>query len=140
MKKWILASGLLFAISLNSFAQKHEEQRPTPEQRAAKMTEKMAGELQLTEDQKKEILNINIEYAMKRDAERQKRMADRNEQMEVRKAELKAQDGEIQEVLTEEQRSKWVEIKAENMKDRRRGRPKMQVEGSGDQIKSSNKL
>lgn len=137
MKKWIIASGVLFAISLSTFAQKQTEPRSTPEERVAKMTEKMSTELQLTEDQKKKILEINLEYAKKRESERQKRMADRNEQMELRKVELIAQDEQIQEVLTEEQRSKWVEIKAENMKDRRRGRPKMQVEGSGDPRKGS---
>ena len=132
MNKWIFATGMMVMISLNTMAQKKGGERPSAEERAQRATERMAESLSLTEAQKKQILDINLEYAKKNEAE----MAERKAEMEARKAEmdakreeLKAQDAKIQAVLTEEQRTKWTEIKAERMDDRRRGRPNAQVEG-----------
>lgn len=119
-------------ISLSTIAQKKGGDRPSPEERALKNTERLAEELSLTDAQKKQILEINLEYAKKNEAE----MAERKAEMEARKVEmgakrdeLKEQDAKIQAVLTEEQRVKWIEIKADRMDDRRRGRPNAQIEG-----------
>lgn len=131
MKKWIFATGLMVMISLSTMAQKRDGERPSAEDRAKRNTERMAEELKLTDAQKEQILAINLEYAKKNEAE----MAERKAKMEARKAEmeakrevLKEQDAKIQTVLTEEQRAKWSEIKAEKMNDRRRGRPNAQIE------------
>ncbi|WP_339867426.1 DUF4890 domain-containing protein [uncultured Algoriphagus sp.] len=132
MNKWIFATGMMVMISLSTMAQKKGGERPSAEERAQRATERMAESLSLTEAQKKQILDINLEYAKKNEAE----MAERKAEMEARKAEmdakreeLKAQDAKIQAVLTEEQRTKWTEIKGERMDDRRRGRPNAQIEG-----------
>lgn len=125
MKRWIFATGLLLMISLSTMAQKREGERPSPEERAQRNTDRMAEALTLTDAQKKQILDINLEYAMKKEAEMEVRKA----QMDAKRAELKEQDAKIQAVLTEEQRTKWTEIKAERMEDRRRGRPNAQIEG-----------
>ena len=125
MKRWIFATGLLLMISLSTMAQKREGERPSPEERAQRNTDRMAEALTLTDAQKKQILDINLEYAKKKDAEMEARKA----QMDAKRAELKEQDAKIQAVLTEEQRTKWTEIKAERMEDRRRGRPNAQIEG-----------
>lgn len=106
-------------------AQKREGERPSPEERAQRNTDRMAEALTLTDAQKKQILDINLEYAKKKEAEMEVRKA----QMDAKRAELKEQDAKIQAVLTEEQRTKWTEIKAERMEDRRRGRPNAQIEG-----------
>ena len=125
MKRWILATGLLLMISLSAMAQKRVGERPSPEERAQRNTDRISEALTLTDSQKKQILNINLEYAKKKEAEMEARKA----QMDVKRAELKEQDAKIQAVLTEEQRAKWTEIKAERMEDRRRGRPNAQIEG-----------
>ncbi len=124
MKKWIIASGLMVMITMGTFAQqKRGGERPNPEERAKAMTEKMAKELELTEDQQKQVLAINLEYAQKREAEMAKRkveMEARRAKMEEAKAEAKEQNTKINAVLTEEQKSKWTEIKQENQ-DKRKG-------------------
>jgi Spy/CpxP family protein refolding chaperone len=115
MRKWILASGLLLMISLSSTAQQKSEERSTSEQRAARMTEKMAEGLSLTADQKKQILAINLEHVKRRDQDRM----DQQKESDARKAEMKKQDESIKAILTDEQRTKWEEIKL-NRKDRGR--------------------
>jgi Spy/CpxP family protein refolding chaperone len=113
MKKWILASGLVVMISLSSIAQQRGGERSTPEQRATSMTEKMAEELSLTADQQNQILAINLEQAKKRDQDR----VEQQKESEARKAEMKKHDESIKAILTDEQRSKWEEIKLSH-KDR----------------------
>lgn len=129
MKKWILASGLLVMVSLSSIAQQRGGERPTAEQRATRMTEKMAEELSLTADQQKQILAINLEHAKRRDQDRvahQKENEARKAEMYAKKAEMKKQDESIKAILTDAQRSKWEEIKL-SQKDRG-GRPGGQIE------------
>lgn len=116
-------------ISLSTIAQKKDGDRPSAEERAKRKTERMAEELTLTDAQKKQIFDINLEYSKKNEDERKAEMEARKAEMEARKAELKEQDSKIQAVLTVEQRTKWTEIKAERMDDRRRGRPNAQIEG-----------
>jgi protein CpxP len=132
MNKWIFATGMMVMISLSTIAQKKGGERPSPEERANKNTERMAEALTLTDAQKKQILEINLEYAKKNEAEMAERKAEmeaRKAEMDVKKVELKEQDAKIQAVLTEEQRAQWTEIKADRMDDRRRGRPNAQIEG-----------
>lgn len=108
MKNWMIATGLLLMISVSSIAQqKRGQDRPDPEQRAKMITERMAEQLGLSEEQKAKILAINLENAQQREAQ----MAERKAKMEARKDQAKNQDEAINEVLTEEQRKKWVEIK-----------------------------
>jgi protein CpxP len=129
MKRWILASGLVVMISLSSIAQQRGGERPTSEQRAARMTEKMAEELSLTADQKNQILSINLEQAKKRDqarVEQQKESEVKKAGMDTQRAEMKKQDELIKAILTDEQRTKWEEIKL-SQKDRGR-RPGSQIE------------
>ena len=119
-------------ISLSTMAQKRGVERPSAEDRAKRVTERMADELTLSDAQKNQILEINLEYAKKNEAEMAERRAEmeaRRAEMDAKRAELKEQDSKIQAVLTEEQRAKWAEIKAERMDDRRRGRPNAQIEG-----------
>jgi periplasmic protein CpxP/Spy len=129
MKKIILTLGLMAFIGLSAMAQQRGGERPTPEQRATKMTEKMAEELSLSADQKKQILEINLERAKKMDQDRAERMKEteaRKEEMDSRREEMKKQDERIKAVLTEEQLGKWEEIKL-SQKNRGR-RPGGQIE------------
>ncbi len=129
MKKWIYVTGLMVMISLSTMAQRKGGDRPTPEEKASRMTEKMAEELTLTEAQKQQLLAINLEFAKNNEAERKAEMAARKAEMEDRKLELKEQDAKIQAVLTDEQKAMWAEVKAERMDDPRRRRPNAQIEG-----------
>lgn len=74
MKKWIIASGLVL-ISLSTMAQQRRGgERPSPEERATRMTERMAESLELSEDQKKQVFEINFEKAKKRKSKKQKEL------------------------------------------------------------------
>ncbi|PZX58270.1 uncharacterized protein DUF4890 [Algoriphagus ratkowskyi] len=128
MKKWIYATGLMMMISASTFAQKKGGERPSAEEIATRNTEKMAEQLALTDTQKQQVLDINLEFAKKNEAERKAEMEARKAEMEARKAKSKEQDNKIQSVLTEEQRAKWTELKAEKINDHRKGRPNAQIE------------
>ena len=128
MNKWIYATSMMLMVSLSTLAQKRGGERPSAEDRAQRSTERMAKALTLTEDQKKQILGINLEYAKKNEEERKAAMQVRKAEMEAKKAEMKEQNSKVEAVLTQEQRAKWTEIKAEKIEDRRRGRPNAQIE------------
>ena len=102
-------------ISLGAHAQQQQRRAATPEERASRMTERMAQELQLSEQQKKEIYAINLERAQKRMAEQEAQKAE----MQARREQMKSEEQKVLEVLTVEQRQKWEEIKLEQ-RDRRR--------------------
>ncbi len=117
MKKWMIGAAFLFFTSLNVAAQQERKEMPNPEERAKRMTDRMATELQLTDEQKEKVMEINLENAKKRQAEIEKEMAERKARME----EMKAQNEKIMSVLTEEQRQKWEQIKLERRDQRRPG-------------------
>ena len=104
----------VFTLLSLDLAAQIKRKMPDAEERARVMTERMAYRLNLSEEQKKEILDINLENAKKREAEMQKHQAE----MDARKAEMKTQDEQIKKVLTEEQREQWEKIKT----DHRQGR------------------
>ena len=115
----IIASGIMVMISLSTFAQQENRgEKSDPEERAKKMTERIASDLELTEAQKSQVLAINMDYAEKRESEMEARKAE----MEARKKEQEAHHAKIEAVLTETQKAKWVELKDER-KDHRKGRP-----------------
>lgn len=129
MKKWMIAGALLTMISVGAFAQQRGGgERPTPEQRATRTTEKMTEKLNLIDVQKKQILDINLEYAKKREAE----MVARKAEMVAKKVDMKEQDTKIQNVLTLEQREQWIQLKEERKEHWKKERPKSQVEGIGN--------
>ncbi|NVK48327.1 MAG: DUF4890 domain-containing protein [Cyclobacteriaceae bacterium] len=108
MKKILFSAGLVFLLSIGAFAQQRgQRQMPDPETRAKMMTDRMAEQLELSEEQKAKILAINLENAKKRQAEAEARKTE----AEARRAQAKAQEEEIRAILTEEQRQKWEELK-----------------------------
>lgn len=116
MKQWMIGAVVLTMMTLGVAAQ-DQRKMPSPEERATRMTERMASELKLSEEQKQKVLAINLEHAKKRTAEMEKQRAE----MESRKAEMKAQEDKISEVLTEEQRKQWEEIKMDRKSGRKPG-------------------
>lgn len=115
MKKLLLIA-MLFSIGFAAMAQKGGQRgSATPEERAERVTNKMAEELSLSEDQKKKVYQINLDHAKKRQAEMEARRA-------AMEADMKAQNQEIEALLSEEQKAKWAEMKAE-------GKKRMEEEG-----------
>jgi hypothetical protein len=109
MKKLLLIA-MLFSIGFAAVAQKGGQRgSATPEERADRVTNKMAEELSLSEDQKKKVYQINLDHAKKRQAEMEARRA-------AMEADMKAQNQEIEALLSEEQKAKWAEMKAEGKK------------------------
>jgi len=115
MKKWMVTAALLVFVGMGAFAQDMKtKEKPDPETRAKMMTDRMAEKLELNDEQKAKILAINLEYAKKREAEMEAKKAEmeaRKAEMDARRAEMKEQDSKIAEVLTPEQKEKWVELK-----------------------------
>lgn len=112
MKKWIIASVMLIMISGSSFAQQNQTgKKRSSEERAIQMTERLAQELALNEAQKAQVLELQKQHVLKRESE-----------MEMKKAERDAHHAKIEAILTEEQRTKWVEIQ-DDRKAHQKGRP-----------------
>lgn len=117
MKKWIIGAALLVFTSLQVAAQQGKREQVNPEERAKKATEKMATELELSEEQKTQIWELNLEQAKQRQIEMDREMELRKKRSE----EMKAHQEKIQSILTEEQRTKWEELKSEQRDKRRSG-------------------
>lgn len=112
----MIGAVVLTFMSLGVTAQE-QRMRPSSEERAQRMTDRMASELKLSDEQKQKIFAINLENAKKCEAEMEKRRAE----MEVRRTEMKAQEEKIKEVLTDDQRKQWEEIKLDRHPGRRPG-------------------
>lgn len=107
MKK-LLMIAIIFSLSFTAFAQRGQQREmSTPEQKAERMTNRMAEQVDLSEEQKKEIYNINLQNAQNRQVEMEARRAE----MEAKRAEMKSQ---IEAVLTPDQKEKWEEVRNEN--------------------------
>ncbi len=106
MKKTLFALALMASFSISALAQGAPDTEHTPEQRAEKMTEKMAEHLNLTEDQKAAVYEANFQMASTKD--------------EDRKSNMEKHDANLKNILTEEQYKKWSASK----KERRGNRPK----------------
>jgi hypothetical protein len=102
----ILTLSLMAFISMGAISQQRDGERPSPEERATRMTDRMVWRLSLSEDQKKQTRAINLENAKNQGAkqlERTQQSDSRKSAMEARKEELQAQDEKIKAVLTEAQ-------------------------------------
>jgi periplasmic protein CpxP/Spy len=129
MKKLIMIAAIFMMTYAGAFAQRGQDNRKggqqkemqTPEQRAEKMTMKMTEELGLSEDQKQKIYQINLENAQKRQEQRESMQVEREAKRAEMQAKAKAQNDQIEAILTPEQKTKWEEVKMENRKEIREG-------------------
>lgn len=94
MKKIIVAVVMTALFTLPAIAQQQKAHH-TPEEKATKMTEKMAENLDLTDDQKEAVYNANLEMARTME--------------EDRKAARKSREAQLKEILSEEQYAKVKE-------------------------------
>lgn len=109
MKKIIV---MLLALAPILVMAQNTVPKKTTEERVQKHTDKMAADLGLNEDQKTKVADINKKYG----AEAEELRADRKAEKDVRRAEAQkraeARDQELKAVLTDEQYTKHLEMKA----------------------------
>ena len=125
MKALVKKSLVLVLVSLFVFSV--SAQRPdrnskmTPEDRAAKQTEMMAKQLDLTADQQAKIQAINLKYSQQMATKQSQAKEDRQQNMENMKTQMEAKNAEIKQVLTPEQFDKWQAQRKEMMQNRGQG-------------------
>ena len=110
-------------LFVNSYSQ--EKEIPPAADRAAKLTEWMKTNLQLTAEQVSPVQEINLKYANKMDDLR-KSSQGRRAKLQTLKSDNKAKDAELKKILTADQFKTYLakkeEIKKkfkENMKERK---------------------
>lgn len=112
--KFLAIVAVLFSFSLTAFAQRGDKSI-TPEQRAEKVTARMTEKLELDASQAARVKDLNLTFATKMKAIKAAHNGDR----EASRAEAKAVKEDhklaLQEVLTEEQ---WTKFE-KHMKKRR---------------------
>jgi len=116
--KFILIPALLFLFALGSAdcgAQEQEKEPMPPDERAAKLTDWMKTNLQLTADQEKPVQEINLKYANKTE-ELRNSDEPRKEQFKKVKAYNEEKDAELKKLFTEEQ-FKLYQAKKEEVKE-----------------------
>jgi hypothetical protein len=117
--KSFLLTGLLFVINIVSAQNKTSS---TPEERAGKMTEWMKKNLQLNEDQVRQVQDINLKYATKTQGLQTQTMS-RKEKLHSLKENDKAKDAELKNIFTVDQYNAYQTKKDEirkQMKERTR--------------------
>jgi Spy/CpxP family protein refolding chaperone len=119
MKKWILGAAVLTCISLGLSAQHQKKnfRELSASERAEKMSNRMAEELKLTDEQRKQVSKVVLENATRQEELIQKRKAE----FEAQKNYRLEQEKKISAILTEEQKVIWEQRK-EALKQRMGGR------------------
>lgn len=106
---------------------KAEREKLTPEDKAAKKTEKLTEHLGLSDEQATAVYEINLKHIKDMDAQRAAQSTDRTERMQARKAMMEQTKADIAALLTPEQTAilaEW-EAKRQEKRDGRRGRGRM---------------
>ena len=119
MKKWILGAAVLTCISLGLSAQQQKKnyRELSAAERAEKRSDRMAEELKLTDEQRKQVSKVVLENATRQEELIQKRKAE----FEAQKNYRLEQEKKISLILTEDQKVIWEQRK-EALKQRMGGR------------------
>jgi hypothetical protein len=109
MKKWILGAAVLTCISfgLSAQHQKKDFRELSAAERAEKTSNRMAEELKLTDEQRKQVSKLVLENATRQEELIQKRKAE----FEAQKKYRLEQEKKISAILTEEQKVIWEQRK-----------------------------
>jgi hypothetical protein len=109
MKKWILGAAVLTCISfgLSAQHQKKDFRELSAAERAEKTSNRMAEELKLTDEQRKQVSKLGLENATRQEELIQKRKAE----FEAQKKYRLEQEKKISAILTEEQKVIWEQRK-----------------------------
>lgn len=136
---FLVAVLLLSGVAIAQNRQGRGQRNISPEMRAERMTERMARELSLTEEQKKQVNEINLAFikeakvgkedmeelrgapaAPSKEGKKEIRKVKRDEMKKVHtymNAACESRDAKLQEVLTNEQYSKYLDMRKQ-MKER----------------------
>lgn len=117
---------VLVLISVDSIAQEQEKESMPPAERAAKLTEWMKNNLQLTADQEKSVQEINLKYANKTEELRNSDEA-RKQKFKMLKGYNDAKDDELKKTLKPEQ-FKTYQAKKEEVKEEFKAKAKEKKE------------
>ena len=108
---FLIITLILFVLNINA----QDKSIPPAADRAAKLTEWMKTNLQLTDEQLPKVQDINLKYANKADELRSMSMGKR-QKLQKLKADGQAKDGELKAILTEDQYKTYESKKAELQK------------------------
>jgi len=114
MKKLLFIAAIFSLVIMNADAQqqgKRGHQNVNPEKRAEMQADRMADQLDLSEEQKSRIYEIHLDRAQ---AQQEMREAQRQERRAAMQETRQAQHAEVEEVLTPDQKLKWVELRNED--------------------------
>lgn len=103
MIKVSLLSAFFVLVAFSSYAQRGSGNYPSPEERAKQQTAQMSEHLKLTDEQTKEVGDINLTYANKMMKTRQEAAGDRTVMRTKMEAMMKEKSEALKEVLTEDQ-------------------------------------
>ncbi|MDX1903886.1 MAG: hypothetical protein SFU27_06985 [Thermonemataceae bacterium] len=126
MKKIFLLLSFAVMVSFVGFAQKVQQRNmPTPEQRAANITEKMNKKANFTPEQKNQVYAINLDVAQRLQAVNQNLKSKRIDNVaaaEQRKNLNKERESRIVAILTPEQKAKYSSAKARKTNTQQNGK------------------
>ncbi len=116
MKKLLMIATISSLSIITVFAQRGPGgDSMTPEKRAERMTNRMAKQLELNDEQQKQVYGIYLEHANQRHVERENRRAEMQKQHNQ-------QRDRIESVLNPEQKEKLEELKEERLEKREKVR------------------
>lgn len=101
----------------SAFAQQAEtprtmaKERPTPEQMAQRMTDRMAEKYELTDAQKRQVYDLSLQQVQSMQEHRRQMVAER-----------KASDEKMKGILTDEQYKQWKDDQAKMMRSAKHDR------------------
>ena len=131
MKKIIFTLAIAVSAFTASYAQRPERGPVSPEQRAERYADRLKEKLALSDSQRTEVYNLELEKAKKQQELRSKRKEEAGKIAEARKDEMKENEDKLLKILSPEQKSKYEAFKAEGrerMKDRKDRRAPMRGE------------
>jgi len=108
---------LLALVPLFAFAQKGQSKKSVDE-RVEAQTERMAKDLQLSEEQKAQVTAINKKYADQAKELKAEKQAEQQVRREEAKQIADAREEELKAVLTEAQYAQHLEMKADKQEKR----------------------
>lgn len=129
---WMVALLLMSGVAMAQGNRQGGRQQMDPKTRAQRMTERMVKEYSLNEDQKQQLLDVNLAWVEKTAANQGGRSKDdkatkmTKEEREKRMAEMKKSredyDAQLKKILTKEQYDSYVKKQAEREKQMKEGR------------------
>ncbi len=120
----LVLTAILFSVGVSAFAQRGggDHQKMDPAERVEKRTEKMKTELNLNEQQYKDLLALNTAQSGKMQAERKAHQEEMKAKREAMKAEHEAYEAKLKTILTPDQYAKHqadMETRKAEMKAKR---------------------